>query len=681
MKHTNDSIKTPQPVQKGSPLPFGATPMKDGVNFSLFSKHASAVKLHIYDFDKQSVEEFLFDPLINKTGDVWHLLLTKPLTKAMGYYYTIEGISTPKEPFTPSSFIVDPYAKAIYSHLDWGLCDSYKPIGVILPPSQFDWEGDQPLNIPKNDLIIYEMHVRSFTQDPSSRVKAPGTFQGVIEKIPHLLELGVNAVELLPLQEFNENEYKRCSTRIKQKLFQYWGYSTVNYFSPMNRYAANKQIGAAVDEFKRMVKALHQNGIAVILDVVFNHTSEGDIEGPIQSFKAIENSLYYMTDSNGSYLNFTGCGNTLNTNHPYLIELIIDVLRYWVLEMHVDGFRFDLASIFYRDQDGQVISKPPIIEAISKDPLLAKVLMIAEPWDAVGLYQVGNFYPYETRWSEWNARYRDTVRRFIKGDSHYNGKFASHLSGSQDMYAHQDPSSSINFIVAHDGFTLHDLVSYNHKHNLPNGENNLDGLNENDSWNCGSEGFTDDKNVNELRSRQMRNFHLALMMSQGIPMLVMGDEYAHTKKGNNNTWCHDNPLNWFLWDKLQENESFYRYYRTLIAFRKKQTLLHRNQFLKDKDVTWWNSKGEPIRWDKDTQFLAFTLHDHEKNEDLYCAFNASPHSLELQIPSPKDNKQWHIIVNTSDHAPDDIFDESQAPQLQKNSLTLLPFSSLLLKSM
>lgn len=670
-------------THKGQPSPFGTTITSGGINFALFCKHATAIKLLLYDLEKdQKIAEIALNPQYNRTGDVWHIFVEHTLEKPLGYAYQLDGpIEHPESHrYKFPERMVDPYAKAIHSNNVWGKNDIYTPLGIVMPEASYDWENDAPLRISKSDLIIYEMHVRSFTIDPSSQVRAPGTFQGVIEKIPHLVDLGINAVELMPLQEFNECEYKVCSVLSKERLYQYWGYSTVNYFAPMNRYVSTSSPGNGISEFKDMVKALHKNNIAVILDIVFNHTSEGDDEtGSIHSFKGIDNCVYYMMDEKGVYLNFTGCGNTFNTNHPVVIQFVIDVLRYWVLEMHVDGFRFDLSSIFYRDENGHVLSKPPVLEMISQDPLLANTLLIAEPWDAAGLYQVGNFYSKKSRWSEWNARYRDAVRCFIKGTPNLNGKFASRISGSQDIYGSQLPLSSINFIVAHDGFTLHDLVSYNEKHNFTNGENNRDGLNNNDSWNCGVEGNTKDEKILTLRQRQMRNFHLALMISQGIPMLLMGDEYGHTKMGNNNTWCHDNQLNWFLWNQLKENEKFYNYYRFLIEFRKKTPLLKRKSFLTDRDIAWWSPDAQNRRWDEDTQFLAFTLFDHENQQDLYCAFNAQNNDLKVTLPK-LDNRQWSIVVDNCNLSLQTFYKTTEEPCIENAVIEMPPFSSLLFKS-
>jgi glycogen debranching enzyme GlgX len=445
----------------------------------------------------------------------------------------------------------------------------------------------------------------------------------------------------------------------------------------MNRFAASEKFGASINEFKLLVKALHQNGIKVILDVVFNHTNEGDITGPVTSFKGIDPKIYYILDSEGKLLNFTGCGNTFNCNHPVTQKLIIDTLRYWVLEMHVDGFRFDLASIFLRDTYGNPMPTTPIIEAISKDPILSNKILIAEPWDAVGLYQVGHFYK-NNRWSEWNGRYRDTVRRFIKGTLNNKGKFATRLSGSQDLYGNKGPSTSINFITAHDGFSLCDLVSYNDKHNLANGEYNRDGQNENDSWNCGVEGETDDTSILTLRERQMKNFHLTLLLSQGIPMLNMGDEYGHTKRGNNNTWCQDNALNWFLWNKINENGSFHRFYKQMIFFRKEYPSLRLGRFLTEEDIKWYGSNGQTTVWDQESQFLAFILNDSIAKKRIYCAWNAQNTSLQVEIPSS--SSKWSLVAYTANVAPDDFYEKEHRPLLENTFFEMAAYSALILIS-
>jgi len=625
-------------ISRGTPLPFGASTQHDGVNFAVYSPGAESIALCLFTEGKEAPEKEIS---LNRTGDVHHVRIGN-LPKGLLYAYKVD------------SLLLDPYARGVISHHQWGQTVQYHPLGKIPEYDLFDWEGDKHPDIAMKDLIIYEMHTRGFTKHPSGHVAHAGTFLGLIDKIPHLRELGVNAIELLPIHEFNECEYTRPNPKTHQPLCNYWGYSTVNYFSPMQRYASDPH--AAETEFKTMVKALHKNGIEVYLDVVFNHTAEGSAAGPTISFRGLAPHTYYIMDSKGKYLDYSGCGNTFNCNNPIVIELIIQSLRYWVSEMHVDGFRFDLASVFMRDESGHPIAKSPIVDAITADPILSKAKLIAEAWDAGGLFQVGAFAPPGTRWAEWNGLYRDDIRRFIKGDSKAKNLFATRLCGSQDMYGKgHSPCTSINFVTCHDGFTLADLVSYNHKHNQLNGEHNKDGTNENHSWNCGVEGSVTVSRVAALRERQMRNFHLALMMSQGIPMVQMGDEYGHTKHGNNNTWCQDNELNWFLWDELEKNTDFYRFYKMMIAFRKQHPQLCKGTFLTDKDITWHGVKPFTPEWEADNKFIAFTL------DGLYVAFNASSHDMNVAFPPPPEGKQWHWIVATHYLPPTDFFERKDAP--------------------
>ncbi len=670
-------------TSKGKPYPFGISANDEGLNFALTSKHARAVTLCLFDREtKLLVLEIPLLPQNNKTGHVWHIHL-QGLRDNMVYAYRVLPPAGNMQ-----ELLLDPYAKAVATPHAWGgncsLAEApknhYVPYGEILPATTFDWGTDSQLHIPLADLVIYEMHVRAFTIHPSSKVAHPGTYLGVIEKIPHLLELGVNAVELMPMQEFNELEYARAHPTAPKLLYNFWGYSTVNFFSPMNRYATSDARGAAVEEFKTMVRELHRHGIEIILDIVFNHTAEGNENGPIISFKGIDNAIYYMLDHH-LYRDFTGCGNTVNTNHAAVQELIINCLRYWVTEMHVDGFRFDLASIFSRDSKGIPLSLAPIVKAITEDPILADTKLIAEPWDAAGLYQVGSFAGKSPRWLEWNDKYRDCVRRFIKGMPGTNGDFAKRLSGSEDLYHDRSPCHSINFVTAHDGFTLADLVSYNMKHNMDNGEQNQDGTNHNESWNHGIEGPTDDPAILQLRRQQMRNLHLALMLSQGTPMLLMGDEYAHSKNGNNNTWCHDSELNWFLWDRLQANSGFLRFYKGLIRFRKQHPIVRRNTFLTADDIDWHGVRPMQIEWHSNLALVAFTLKDHENRNDLYAAFNAQHAALSIQLPAPPEGKSWHWVVDTAAPSPNDFFADGQGPIMKDNIFTMTPYSAILLEAL
>jgi isoamylase len=659
-------------IEKGFLFPFGTFATSDGINFSVYAKEADAIRLCLFHENETSSP---FEKIeLHKTGDIWHILV-KELSPTIAYGYEV----TKKE---STQLVLDPYAKSIVSEPKWQAESrkefAYKPLGKVVQHT-FNWENDSSPNISKTDLIIYEMHVRGFTCHPSSKVQGPGTFKGIIEKIPYLLELGVNAVELMPIQEFCEEDVIQVNPESQKKLHNYFGYSTINFFSLMNRYASESAEDKAISEFKTLVKELHKNGIEVILDVVFNHTLEGNEKGPTLSYRGLDPKAYYMIDNQNQYMNFSGCGNTFNCNHPITMELIIQALRYWVLEYHVDGFRFDLAAVFNRGSDGTPLEKAPLMEFISTDPVLSSIKLIAEPWDAGGLYQLGKFASQGPRWSDWNGKYQQIVRNFIKGTPDQKGLFASALSGSTELFPNS-PFSSINYVVAHDGFTLADLVSYNEKHNVANGENNNDGSNQNDSWNCGYEGETTSKRVLNLRQKQMRNFHLALMLSQGIPMFLMGDEYGHTRQGNNNPWGQDNELNWFLWDKLERNKGFHQFCRFLIHFRKKHPLLHIENHWSEKEIKWHGLNIDQPEWENDNRVLAFTLHFPTGEAGLYAAFNASHSYQNLIIPSPGEGKSWQWVVNTKNSPPNDYFDESKQVKLTENTYRIAPYSSLLLKA-
>lgn len=671
-------------IDRGTPFPLGVSIKENVINFALASHHAREVSLCLFERSTQQlISEIQLSLETNKTGDIWHLSIQNPGVELL-YAYRISPLPG-AQPHVEPPFLLDPYAKGVATDNKWheekrGKKNGYRPYGEIFNTLDFNWDQDVPPQIPLKDLIIYEMHVRAFTQHPSSQVSHPGTFLGLIEKIPHLLELGINAVELLPVQEFNESEYQLLHPNTPGRLCNFWGYSTVNFFSLMNRYSTSNVQGAVVHEFKTMVKAFHQHGIEVILDVVFNHTAEGGATGSIFSFKGIDHDIYYLLDKQGHYLNFSGCGNTVNANHDRVVEFIISCLRYWVEEMHVDGFRFDLASALTRGVDGVPLKSPPLIEAIINDPILSKVKLIAEPWDAGGLYEVGHFASTNKHWLEWNGKYRDSIRRFIKGSSWASGEFATRLCGSQDLYASRQPCNSINFLTSHDGFSLADLVSYEHKHNMSNGEHNRDGHNDNISWNCGVEGRTSNIKILTLRERQRKNFHLALMLSQGIPMLTMGDEYGHTKEGNNNTWCHDNELNWFLWDELKSHAQFYRFYRLAIAFRKSHPILKRSTFLTNKEIDWHGLEPFKPEWNREIPFIAYTLKDPKHNQDLFVAFNAQNHAQFIHLPPPPYAEHWKWVVNTAAPAPLDIFEDGKGPIQTNNFYRLQAFSAIVLEA-
>ena len=548
----------------GCPLPIGAAVYNDGVNFSLFSRHAFSVILNIFETPDASAPScsYTFNPQRNRTGDIWHVFV-KGLKKNALYLYRVDGPFAPQEGmrFNAGNYLLDPYARGITdtlalsnfaaqtppAHIDGDLAfltrqsPAHFPKCIVIDPEQFDWEGDRPLNYPLRDCIIYEAHVKGLSCHPNAPQQHKGTYQGVIESIPYLTALGITSLELLPIHEFNENELTRVNPRTGLPLKNYWGYSTIAFFAPKASYASEYEGGAPVFEFKRMVRELHKNGIEVILDIVFNHTAEGSEFGPTFSFRGLDNTIYYMLEDNLRYYrNYSGCGNTVNCNHPVVQSFILDCLRYWVIEMHVDGFRFDLGSILGRDQKGALMDNPPTIEQIAEDPILRKTKIIAEAWDAGGAYQVGNFHG--GRWAEWNDRFRDDVRLFWRGDVPHARELATRVTGSADLYLRngRKPFHSINFVTSHDGFTLYDLLSYNRKHNEENGENNRDGADSNHSYNNGFEGKTENNSIEGLRKQKAKNILLTLLLSLGTPMLTAGDEVLRTQQGNNNPYCQDN---------------------------------------------------------------------------------------------------------------------------------------------
>ncbi|KAL5779792.1 hypothetical protein ACOSQ2_010529 [Xanthoceras sorbifolium] len=678
-------------IFQGQAFPLGVTEVDNGINFAILSQHATAVTLCLSLPKRENLDgldggmiELSLHPHINKTGDIWHICVKDLPRSNVLYGYRVDG---PRgwdqgHRFDSSIVLIDPYAKLIEGRRYFGDV-SYKFTKFLgtydFDSLPFDWGNNYKLpNIPEKDLVLYEMNVRAFTSDESSGLDPDirGSYLGVIEKIPHLLELGINAVELLPVFEFDELEFQRRPNP-RDHMVNTWGYSTINFFAPMSRYASGGGGPLkASHEFKEMVKALHEAGIEVILDVVYNHTNEADDDNPYTtSFRGIDNKVYYMVGSNGQLLNFSGCGNTLNCNHPVVMELILDSLRHWVVEYHVDGFRFDLASVLCRRADGSPLDAPPVIRAIAKDAILSRCKIIAEPWDCGSLYLVGRF-PNWDRWAEWNGKYRDDIRRFIKGDPGMKGSLATRVAGSADLYRvnNRKPYHSINFVIAHDGFTLYDLVTYNYKHNEANGEHGNDGSNDNFSWNCGFEGETDDVNVKALRSRQMKNFHLALMISQGTPMMLMGDEYGHTRYGNNNSYGHDSAINNFQWVQLEKRKnSHFRFFAEAIKFRRSHRVFARENFLNKNDVTWHEDS-----WDNyESKFLAFTLHDNN-GADIYLAFNAHDIFVKVSLPPPPPKRRWFRVVDTNLKSPDDFVPEG-APGI-RSTYNIAAHSSILLEA-
>ncbi|KAL3147709.1 Iron-sulfur assembly protein 1 [Trebouxia sp. C0010 RCD-2024] len=793
---------------KGHAAPLGATylPEEAAVNFALYSSSAAGVKLCLFkEADLQSGRlsyEVELDSAYNRTGDVWHIAVPQ-LEANLLYGFKLQGgheseqvidhctidtydsmqstedavtVINPGLRFNSEAVVLDPYARSIVGRrqygqlaqdLDYtsdsvlGLASTWPQTAAMVPSPDdwFDWEGDRPLNIPLEELVIYELHVRGFTQHTSAHANAPGTYLGLVEKLDYLQTLGVNAIELLPVQEFNELEYYQLIPGTDDSYrFNYWGYSTIGYFAPMARYSQAAHSGGSgqdvVKEFKTMVKECHKRGMEVLMDVVFNHTAEGNERGPTLSFRGLDNRVYYMLAPEGQYYNYSGCGNTFNCNHPVVRKFIVDCLRYWVIEMHVDGFRFDLASILTRahsqwhkpskmqnsngsghtngsgmqsTQDtgimvegagvptGTPLTDPPVIEMISEDPVLRSCKLIAEAWDCDGLNQVGAFPHYGGQWAEWNGHFRDTVRQFIKGtDGPWAAAFAQAMSGSPALYSQTEPAEgewwasnggrkwkggrapahSVNFVTAHDGFSLADLTAYNEKHNEANGEDNRDGESHNLSWNCGEEGETMSPAVLRLRGRQMRNMAAALLLSHGVPMVQMGDEYGHTKGGNNNTYCHDSPLNWFNWDQAQHDETGYaRFFRCLVNLRKQRPELRRRSFMDGGAMTWHGHMPHQAEWTEETRLVAFSVSSPSQG-GLYCAFNTSHKPQTVTLPHWP-GLVWQPVMDSGKAAPYDFLhvdedlsqEQLDSARAQMGMWTsegcypLLPYSSIVLEAM
>jgi glycogen operon protein len=671
-------------LRAGQLYPFGATIVAGGVNFSIFSSQATACTLVLFRKGEPQpmVEIPFFDEF--RIGNVYAMTVFDLDVEEIEYGYRFDGPWDPANGhrFDKSKVVMDPYARAIGGRDVWGTPPNWDDIyqhraRPVL--SDFDWEQDRPLETPIEDLVIYETHVRGFTKHPSSGVWAPGTFAGITEKIPYLKALGVNCIELMPIYEFDEFEHSKPSPITGELLMNYWGYSTVGFFSPKAAYAAtgkNKDGTQVADELKTLVKELHANGIEIMLDVVFNHTAEGNERGPTISFKGIDNRTYYMLTPEGYYFNFSGTGNTLNCNNPVVRGMVLDALRYWAAEYHIDGFRFDLAAILGRDQNGAPLSNPPLLEQLAYDPVLGKCKLVAEAWDAGGLYQVGSFPAYG-RWAEWNGKFRDTVRRFIKSEAGIVSDLAQRIQGSPDLYATRGPTASINFITAHDGFTLRDLVSYNEKHNEANGENNNDGANDNHSWNCGWEGETDDPYINALRRRQIKNAATLLLCSIGIPMILMGDEVGRTQHGNNNTYCLDNEINWFDWSLTHQNADLLRFFQQLIAFRHAHPVLRSRDHMRHidyvgsgyPDISFHGVDAWKPDWSSNNRLLAYMLcGKHAKSgtvqdDYIYVAMNAYWQSVWFHPPHLPSGMKWHVAINTSMESPEDIYAQGSEPAL------------------
>jgi len=648
----------------GNPLPFGASLVPGGVNFSIYSRHATSCTLVLFKRDEKQPFVEIPIPAEYRIGDVFPIIVLDLDYDNIEYGFRMAGPNDPAagHRFDPNAILLDPYAKAVGGRAVWGkrvdVDNPYQHRARIVA-DYFDWGLDRPLCTPIEDLVIYEMHIRGFTRHPSSGVQYPGTYDAVREKIPYLKELGINCVELMPVFEFDEFENSRPSPENGEMLLNYWGYSPICFFAPKAGYAASGQTGGEVNELKALIKALHENGIEVILDVVFNHTAEGNEKGPTISFKGIDNSMYYILTPEGYYYNFSGTGNTFNCNHPTVRNMILDCLRYWVAEYHVDGFRFDLASIMTRDVDGMPLPDPPLLRMMAFDPILGQTKLIAEPWDADGLYHLGSFPAYG-RWAEWNGQYRDVLRQFLKGDPGQIGEMALILQGSPHLYPGRGPIATINFVTAHDGFTLMDLVSYNQKYNASNCEPNDNGANNNYSWNCGIEGPTDDPAINALRRRQIKNALAMLLVSQGVPMLLMGDEIGRSQQGNNNCYCQDNEISWFDWSLIQINQDLFYFFKACVTFRRAHSVLRNGYFLRNEDylnlgcpdITWHGLKENQPDWSDDSRILAFTLcGDYAKgglfkDDDIYVAMNMHWEDQVFELPRLPKGKRWHMFTNT-----------------------------------
>lgn len=635
----------------------GATLIPCGVSFTIQSQGATACELLFFHSRQEQPFAVLRFPENYKIGYVYSMIVFGLNIEDLEYAYRLEGPYDERQGlrFQSDRILLDPYAKAVTGQSKWGQNNNYlRGYHARVVRNNFDWGNMYHNPIPMEDLIIYETHVRGFTKSPSSGVSHPGTFRGLKDKIPYLKKLGINAVELMPIFEFDEMRDARIVNG--QKLLDYWGYNPVGFFAPNTSYAAFSEDNQEGKELKSLIKALHDNGMEIILDVVFNHTAEGNEMGPCFSFKGLDNNIYYLLTPDGQYYNFSGCGNTLNCNHPVVQQLITDCLHYWVTDYRVDGFRFDLASILGRNEDGSPMNEPPLLRSLAFDPILGNVKLIAEAWDAGGLYQVGSF-PSWKRWSEWNGRYRDDMRRFLKGDNGCATAAAQRLIGSPDLYdpVRRGGNASINFLTCHDGFTLYDLYSYNEKHNEANGWNNTDGTNDNNSWNCGAEGETDQKDVLALRRKMMKNACAVLLCSRGIPMFLSGDEFGDTRFGNNNPYCQDNLISWLDWSLLEKNINLYDFFCYMIQYRKDHPVIRKNLDRSFTGYPWASIHGvipgaPDYSNDSHVICVLFAGYDQEKQkEDLvYLAINAYWKPLHLRLPDLPDGLSWKIAVNTFD---------------------------------
>jgi isoamylase len=667
-------VRTDSDVLPGRNYPLGATVYPDGVNFCVFSRNCDALELLLFDDvdDQRPVRTIRLDPNRNRTFYYWHIFVPG-IGPGQLFGYRAYGPYAPGKGhlFDGEKILLDPYVQAVAVGTNYdreaaarpGDNCSHSMKGVVVDPGAYDWEGDAPVRLPYASTVIYELHVGGFSRHPSSGVtpEKRGTYAGLIERIPYLQSLGITAIELLPVQQFDSQD-------APPGLDNYWGYSPVVFFAPHQGYCSCSDPLGPVNEFRDMVKALHRAGIEVILDVVFNHTTEGDHSGPTLSFRGLENRAYYILQGDQAfYADYSGCGNTVNANHSIVRRMIMDCLRHWVVEMHVDGFRFDLASVMARDGRGEPLEDPPVLWEIESDPVLAGVKIIAEAWDAAGLYQVGSFIGH--RWAEWNGQFRDDVRQFVKGDPGTITRLAARIAGSPDLYrqADREPNRSINFVTCHDGFTLNDLVSYNSKHNEANGANNRDGTNANFSWNCGTEGPTEDARVEKLRLQQMKNLLTILLVSQGTPMLLMGDEIRRTQQGNNNAYCQDNAISWLNWRGVEQHADLLRFVHRLIHFTQTREIFREERFwtVAEGDeaphIAWHGVRLEHPDWGYNSHSLAFELYHSE--DHLHVMLNAYWEPLTFALPPLPAGAGWYRIVDTALDAPEDLCEPEMAPPI------------------
>ncbi|MCB2181491.1 MAG: glycogen debranching protein GlgX [Desulfobulbaceae bacterium] len=687
-------------VKNGYRHPPGATFDSQGTNFSVFSRQATGAELLLYE-GPESLEPYqtiTLDPETNKTFVFWHVYVVG-LKTGTCYTWRMSGPDDTEVSgcrFNPDKELLDPWSHAVVDNM-WdrklaclpGPSRGKTMRSMVTATDAYDWEGDKLLHHSPEEIIIYELHVGGFTRHESSGVRHPGTYSALIEKIPYLKELGINAVELLPVMAFDEQDVPDGPWQ--RGLKNFWGYSTHSFFCPHPGYCISPLQGTHLQEFRDMVKALHKAGIALILDVVFNHTAEGGIDGPLMNFKGFANGGFYHLDQKDRrrYRDYTGCGNTVNCNHPVVARYIVECLEFWVREMHVDGFRFDLASVLARGQDGESDYYAPVVWSIEFSRTLARTGLIAEAWDAGGLYQVGGFPGF--RWAEWNGRYRDAIRQFIAGDISMTGEVATRLCGSSDLYepSHRLPINSINFITCHDGFTLWDMVSYNEKHNELNGEDNRDGCDHNLSWNCGIEGETDDRPILSLRKKQAKNFMTTLLLSHGVPMILAGDEVLRSQKGNNNCYCQDNDLGWFDWNLVEQNRDMFDFVKALIAFRKRHPCLMRRRFvtgqkskgMKLPDITWHGSKiGEPPWHAPHGEVLACTMAGSAQEEDLHIIFNMTDKMQVCEIPQTSLKSSWYRAIDTAAPPALDIMAKRKQEKANGKNCQVQPRSIVVLES-